>query len=57
MEKLLSLCVEDLNKKKNIPLDQAFITDKTKTVFEDLKKKEDGDGTFRQSTLHSFFKK
>ncbi|XP_053547680.1 tigger transposable element-derived protein 1-like [Bombina bombina] len=42
MEQLLSLWVDDLNK-KNIPMSQAVITDKAKSIFEDLKKKEGGD--------------
>ncbi|XP_018430489.1 PREDICTED: tigger transposable element-derived protein 1-like [Nanorana parkeri] len=48
MEKLLSLWVHDLNK-KNIPTTQAVITEKAKSIFEDLKKKEGGDETFLAS--------
>ncbi|XP_053572819.1 tigger transposable element-derived protein 1-like [Bombina bombina] len=45
MEKLLSLWVDDLNT-KNIPMTQAVITDKAKSIFEELKKKEGGDENF-----------
>jgi hypothetical protein len=45
MEELLSLWVDDLYQ-KNIPLTQAVITDKAKSVFENLKEKVGGDETF-----------
>jgi hypothetical protein len=58
MEKLLSLWVDDFNqKKKNNPLTQSVVTEKDRSIFEDLEKKRGGDESSRESELHAFFKK
>ncbi|XP_067121129.1 tigger transposable element-derived protein 1-like [Centruroides vittatus] len=50
MEKLLSLWMDDANqKKKNIPVTQAAITEKAKSIFHNLKETDGGEETFSGS--------